>query len=51
MDLKFGFRQTTSEVYAAWARKSGTDELTDELPEGAMLHWIGPRREDRVLLL
>ena len=50
LDLKFGFRQTTAELYAAWARKNGVDALTDELPEGAMLHWIGPRREDRVLL-
>jgi hypothetical protein len=23
---------------------------TDELSEGAMLHWIGPRRKDRALL-
>lgn len=48
--MKFGFRQTTAELYAEWAGKSGADVLTDDLPEGAMLHWIGPRREDRVLL-
>jgi len=50
LDLKFGFRVTTAELYATWARKSGADVLTDELSEGATLHWIGPRREDRVLL-
>jgi hypothetical protein len=50
LDLKFGFRVTTAEVYATWARKSGADVLTDELAEGATLHWIGPRRQDRVFL-
>lgn len=49
-DLKIGFRLTTAEMYAAWARKSGTDVVTDELSEGAMLHWIGPRKKDRVFL-
>jgi hypothetical protein len=50
LELKLGFRVTTAEVYAAWARKNGADVLTDKLPEGATLHWIGPRRKDRVLL-
>jgi hypothetical protein len=49
-DIKIGFRETTAELYATWARKSGVDVLTDELSEGATLHWIGPRREDHVLL-
>ena len=49
-DFKFGSRETTAEVYATWARERGADVLTDELSEGATLHWIGPRREDRVLL-
>jgi hypothetical protein len=48
-DLKFG-GVTTAETYATWARKSGADVLTDELSEGATLHWIGPRRKDRVFL-
>jgi hypothetical protein len=50
LDFKFGSRETTAELYAMWARENGTDVLTDELSEGATLHWIGPRREDRVLL-
>jgi hypothetical protein len=50
LDLKIGFRETTAEVYETWARKSGADVLTDELSEGATLHWIGPRRKDRVFL-
>ncbi|KAI0280038.1 Alpha/Beta hydrolase protein [Russula aff. rugulosa BPL654] len=50
LDFKIGCGVTTAEVYAMWARKSGADVLTDELSEGAMLHWIGPRREDRVFL-
>ncbi|KAF8489444.1 alpha/beta-hydrolase [Russula emetica] len=50
LDIKFGFRVTTAEMYATWARKSGADVLTDELSEGATLHWIGPRRKDRVFL-
>jgi len=41
---------TTAEMYAMWARKNGADVLTDELSEGATLHWIGPRRKDRVFL-
>lgn len=49
LDLKFG-SVTTAELYATWARKNGADVLTDELSEGATLHWIGPRRKDRVLL-
>lgn len=50
LDLKFGFQVTTAEMYGVWARKCGADVLTDDLPEGAALHWIGPRRKDRVLL-
>ena len=50
LDFKIGCGVTTAEMYAMWARKSGVDVLTDELSEGAMLHWIGPRREDRVFL-
>ena len=49
-DFKFGSRETTAELYVTWAHESGEDLLTDELSEGATLHWIGPRREDRVLL-
>jgi hypothetical protein len=49
-DLKIGSGMTTAETYATWARKSGADVLTDELSEGATLHWIGPRRKDRVFL-
>ena len=37
-------------MYATWAQKSGADVLTDQLSEGATLHWIGPRRQDRVFL-
>jgi len=49
-ELKSIYGMTTAQVYAKWARKSGAEVLTDELPEGARLHWIGPRREDRVIL-
>ena len=49
-DLKIGFGTTTAEMYALWAKKSGAEVLTDNLPEGAALHWIGPRRRDRVFL-
>jgi len=50
LDLKFLLGLTTAETYVTWARKNGADVLTDELSEGATLHWIGPRREDRILL-
>lgn len=41
---------TSAQAYASWARKNHVEVLTDELPEGAKLHWIGPRREDNVML-
>jgi hypothetical protein len=49
-ELKSAFGMTTAQAYAAWARKNHAEVLTDEIPEGAKLHWIGPRREDRVIL-
>ena len=49
-ELKSVIGVTTAQAYAAWARKNHAELLTDELPEGAKLHWIGPRREDRVIL-
>ena len=44
---------TTSQVYQNWAHGEKQEVLTDFLPEGARLHWIGPRRDrtqDRVFL-
>ncbi|KAI0298896.1 alpha/beta-hydrolase [Russula brevipes] len=44
---------TTSQAYQKWARQEKQPVLTDILPEGAKLHWIGQRRDtsqDRVLL-
>ena len=42
---------TTSQTYERWAhRTNGAEVLTDELPEGAKLHWVGPRKLDRVIL-
>ena len=44
---------TTSRVYRTWARSVKQEVLTDVLPEGAKLHWIGPRRDsshDKVFL-
>jgi len=49
-ELKSAMGVTTAQAYASWARKNHAEVLTDELPEGAKLHWIGPRREDRVIL-
>ncbi|KAI9447592.1 alpha/beta-hydrolase [Lactarius indigo] len=36
---------TTFQVYRTWARSVKQEVLTDVLPEGAKLHWIGPRRD------
>ncbi|KAH8977131.1 alpha/beta-hydrolase [Lactarius akahatsu] len=36
---------TTSQMYQTWARSVKQEVLTDVLPEGAKLHWIGPRRD------
>jgi hypothetical protein len=49
-ELRSMLGATTAQAYAVWARKNCAEALTDELPEGAKLHWIGPRREDRVIL-
>jgi hypothetical protein len=40
----------TTLVCAVMARKNGAEVLTDELPEGEMLHKIKRQRVDRVLL-
>lgn len=37
---------TTSQMYRIWARSVKQEILTDYLPEGAKLHWIGPRRDE-----
>ncbi|KAI9447590.1 alpha/beta-hydrolase [Lactarius indigo] len=50
-ELKSALGLTTAQTYEAWARRTnGAEVLTDELPEGAKLHWVGPRRVDRVIL-
>jgi len=50
-ELKSAIGLTTAQTYEGWARRTnGTEVLTDDLPEGAKLHWIGPRRVDRVIL-
>ena len=33
-------------MYQSWARSVKQEALTDVLPEGAKLHWIGPRRDE-----
>jgi len=37
---------TTSQMYRSWTRSVKQEVLTDLLPEGAKLHWIGPRRDE-----
>jgi hypothetical protein len=37
---------TTSQMYRKWARSVKQGVFTDVLPEGAKLHWIGPRRDE-----
>ena len=49
-ELKSMTGVTTAQAYAAWARKNHAEVLTDGLPEGAKLHWVGPRKEDRIIL-
>ncbi|KAI9447585.1 hypothetical protein H4582DRAFT_2137212 [Lactarius indigo] len=50
-ELKSELGLTTAQTYEAWARRTtGVEALTDELPRGAKLHWVGPRRVDRVIL-
>ncbi|KAI9457998.1 Alpha/Beta hydrolase protein [Lactarius psammicola] len=51
-ELKSALGQTTAQTYEAWARRTtnGAEPHTIELTEGAKLHWIGPRKVDRVVL-
>ncbi|KAI0265803.1 Alpha/Beta hydrolase protein [Gloeopeniophorella convolvens] len=48
--LKSFIGATTLQTYNAWTHKNKLEPLTDALPEGGRLHWIGPRKEDRVIL-
>ncbi|KAI0265806.1 Alpha/Beta hydrolase protein [Gloeopeniophorella convolvens] len=51
--LKSYLGTTTAQAYEAWALATGQEALTDDLAEGARIHWIGPRHNtenDRVLL-
>ncbi|KAI0060633.1 alpha/beta-hydrolase [Artomyces pyxidatus] len=41
---------TTGATYRKWACHNALEILSDDIGEGAQLHWIGPRRYDRVLL-
>jgi hypothetical protein len=36
---------TATQLYQAWASEEKVEALTDNLPEKAKLHWIGPRQE------
>ncbi|KAI0306818.1 Alpha/Beta hydrolase protein [Multifurca ochricompacta] len=38
---------TTSQSYQKWAHQVKQEVLTDVLPEGAKLHWLGKRRDAR----
>ncbi len=50
-ELKSALGPTTAHTYEAWARRTkGVEALTEELPESAKLHWVGPRSVDRVIL-
>ncbi|KAI0047846.1 alpha/beta-hydrolase [Auriscalpium vulgare] len=40
----------TGSTYVKWARKSKLEVLSDDVGAGGKLHWVGPRRYDRVLL-
>ncbi|THH09143.1 hypothetical protein EW146_g8773 [Bondarzewia mesenterica] len=37
-------------VYVKWAKQNKVEVLSDDIGEGAKLHWIGPRRFDRIFL-
>ncbi|KAI0056041.1 alpha/beta-hydrolase [Artomyces pyxidatus] len=41
---------STAPVYPRFAQKNKLDVLTDKLDDGTILHWVGPRRYDRVVL-
>lgn len=44
------FGTSSTEAYEKWTRKHKLESLTDDIDEGAKLHWVGPRLYDRVLL-
>ena len=41
---------STTALYEKWARQAKLEVLSDEIGEGAKLHWIGPRKFERVFL-
>ncbi|THH12488.1 hypothetical protein EW146_g7648 [Bondarzewia mesenterica] len=41
---------TATPIYTKWAKRNKLQVLTDEIDESAKLHWVGPRRFDRVVL-
>lgn len=44
------FGTSSTEAYGTWTRKQKMESITDEIDEDAKLHWVGPKRYDRVLL-
>ena len=44
------FMGSTTLLYEKWARQVKLEVLSDEIGEGAKLHWIGPRKYERVFL-
>ncbi|KAI0047847.1 alpha/beta-hydrolase [Auriscalpium vulgare] len=40
----------TGSTYVKWAQKNKLEVLSDDVGFGGKLHWVGPRRYDRVLL-
>ena len=41
---------STTPLYEKWARQTKLDVLSDEIGEGAKLHWVGSRKYERVFL-
>ena len=41
---------STTPLYEKWARQAKLEMLSDEISEGAKLHWVGSRKYERVFL-
>jgi hypothetical protein len=43
------FGYTTGNVYRAWAKAARVAPISDDVGEGAHLHWVGEKKTDKVL--
>ncbi|THH12492.1 hypothetical protein EW146_g7644 [Bondarzewia mesenterica] len=48
--MAYAMGGTATPIYVKWAKQNKLKVLSDDIGEGAKLHWVGPQRFDRVFL-